>query len=97
MTLEEASKLKIDDYVYYYFEDHYYVGFVTKEIHGLFENKPYEEGNETPFLKIYSELSIDNSEWELDDVPISIRDIYQKLELETLIDQLKRKYSSLLI
>jgi len=89
MNLEDSKQIKINDYLYYKSEGYFFVGFVTEEIEKHF-------GDEY-FIKIYSELSISKSEWDLDESWIPIEDIYQKLELKTLIQQLQERYSSILI
>ena len=101
MTKEEAKDIKVNDYLYFRFKEYdnaphkFYVGFVTSEV-----CKQLIQSNYVYAIKIYSELCItpdSDGEWDLDEFWIPIGDIYQKLELETLQEQLIRKYSSILI
>ena len=91
MTYEDFQKLHKNDYVFYRWKEYdddddpfrEFAGFITKK---------RKNG-----VTVYSELCIDGDEWELDEVFVKYTDIVMKLELETLQEQLIRKYSYLLI
>jgi len=89
MNREDLKKLHKNDYVYYRFRKwddepfDEFVGFIVRKT----KNGIYA----------YPEICLTKDEWDTDNHYVGFDEIIQKLELETLLDQIEVKYPEILL
>ena len=89
MTLEDFRKLHKNDYVYFKYRRwddepyHEYVGFILSK------------GKKN--IKVYPELSFTQDKFELENMTIYPEEVFMKLELDTLLDQIEENYPEILL